>query len=74
MTDLELLLSPSSETSHCSSLHVNHTSLFLHLSYALKYNSIEDNAEQKIIKDGRIPFCLSKYILIFISNKCILNI
>ena len=67
MIDLEPLLSPSSETG----LHVNHTPLFLHLSYTLKHNSIEDNAEQTIIKegfleDGRIPLCLSKFILFVI--------
>ena len=68
MIDLEPLLSPSSETGHHSRVHVNHAPLFLHLSYTLKNSSIEDNAEQKIVKegfleDGRIPLCLSKFIL-----------
>ena len=71
MIDLEPLLSPSSKTGHRSSLHINHAPLFLHLSYTLKDNSIEDDAEQKIIKegvleDGRIPLCLSKLILFLI--------
>ena len=46
MIDLELLLSLSPESARCSSHHVSHTSLFLHLSYTLKYNFIEGNAKQ----------------------------